>query len=81
MPKKKKEIVEKLINDHIHETALEYILNMYYLYKVCEGCEAVLLYERAICPICKAYRFDSDRKRIKEQINLAKQKQDVYLDF
>lgn len=81
MPKKKKEIVEKLISDHVRDTAYEYILNMHYLYKVCEGCDAVLLYERAICPACKSYRFNTGRSCIKEQIDLAKQKKDVYLDF
>jgi uncharacterized OB-fold protein len=81
MPKKKKEIVEKLINDHARETTLDYILNTYYLYKVCEGCDAVLLYERAICPRCKAYRFESGKKIIKKQVELAKQKKDVYFDL
>lgn len=33
-------------------------------YKICEGCESLLSVERATCPSCYSYRFDTDREKI-----------------
>lgn len=33
-------------------------------YKVCEGCEQILLKYIHTCPFCKAYRFSTDEQRI-----------------
>ena len=29
-------------------------------YKVCEGCESVILHDSIFCPLCEGYRFDTD---------------------
>jgi phosphoribosylformylglycinamidine (FGAM) synthase-like amidotransferase family enzyme len=42
----------------------EHINSSYFLYKICEGCDALILYERNICPNCNAYRFNTSRKEI-----------------
>lgn len=34
-------------------------------YKVCEGCESVVIYDEIFCPLCDAYRFDSNVERVK----------------
>jgi len=38
-------------------------------YKVCEGCESVVLVESIFCPVCDAYRFDTNIERIKKTVN------------
>jgi rRNA maturation endonuclease Nob1 len=44
-------------------------------YKVCEGCESVVIYDKIFCPICDAYRFDSNVDRVKKTaIELSKRK-------
>lgn len=40
------------------------IKNTWFWYKVCEGCETVLLYENVFCPKCRGYHFDENRKRV-----------------
>ncbi|HUB66280.1 MAG TPA: hypothetical protein VL981_02190 [Candidatus Methylacidiphilales bacterium] len=37
------------------------------LYKVCEGCESIVMREAATCPNCHGYRFDTDPKRVISQ--------------
>lgn len=37
------------------------------LYKVCEGCESIVLREAVTCPNCHGYRFDLDPRRVVEQ--------------
>ena len=81
MPNKKKEKLQKLVQEQIHDTALDYIIDTYFLYKVCEGCDAILFYEKAFCPICRAYRFDNSFKRIAEQVEIARKSPEAYLDF
>lgn len=34
-------------------------------YKVCEGCESVVIYDEIFCPMCDSYRFDSNEERVK----------------
>lgn len=45
----------------------DYIDSSFFLYKVCEGCESVILQEHIFCPKCDSYNFDSTYKRIKER--------------
>jgi hypothetical protein len=47
------------------ESLLEHIESSYFLYKICEGCDKVLLYERPVCPNCNAYRFETSRSAVK----------------
>jgi len=54
---RKKNIIDEEIDD--------YIASVYFLYKVCEGCEGVVSYDIAVCPICSAYKFDESFERIK----------------
>ncbi len=42
----------------------EHINSSYFLYKICEGCDALVMYERSICPNCDAYRFNTSRKDV-----------------
>jgi len=37
------------------------------LYKVCEGCESIVVREATTCPNCHGYRFDSDPERVRSQ--------------
>ncbi len=39
-------------------------------YKVCEGCESIVVRDAATCPNCHGYRFDDapDRVRIQAEI-------------
>ena len=51
----------------------ERILKKAEYYKVCEGCESVVLYDMPFCPVCDAYRFDDSVNRvIKTVMELAK---------
>jgi len=39
-------------------------------YKVCEGCGSILRVGAAICPVCKAYRFDESTEAVIEQAKI-----------
>jgi rRNA maturation endonuclease Nob1 len=54
------------------------IIDDWYWFKVCEGCENVIDTGDAVCPVCKSYRFDENKKRIIER---AKVVSDKYCDF
>jgi Zn finger protein HypA/HybF involved in hydrogenase expression len=40
------------------------------LYKVCEGCESIVVREAVTCPNCHGYRFDSDAARVRSQAEI-----------
>jgi len=40
------------------------------LYKVCEGCESIVVREAATCPNCHGYRFDADHDRVRSQAEI-----------
>jgi hypothetical protein len=40
------------------------------LYKVCEGCESIVVIEASTCPNCHGYRFDSDAERVRTQAEI-----------
>ncbi len=40
------------------------------LYKVCEGCESIVVREAVTCPNCHGYRFDSDAVRVCTQAEI-----------
>ncbi len=40
------------------------------LYKVCEGCESIVVRDAATCPNCHGYRFDSAAERVKSQAEI-----------
>ena len=42
------------------EEAAQKILKNADLYKVCEGCESVVLFDSIFCPLCSGYRFNED---------------------
>lgn len=60
--KKKKRVKVDMSNKDIDK----YIASVYFLYKVCEGCDNLVSYTTPICPKCNAYRFDDSYERIKE---------------
>jgi len=37
------------------------------LYKVCEGCESIVVLDAATCPNCHGYRFDTNSTRVRTQ--------------
>jgi precorrin-6B methylase 2 len=42
------------------------------LYKVCEGCDSIVMQSTLICPSCKSYRFDYNEDNISDMAaNLA----------
>jgi hypothetical protein len=40
------------------------------LYKVCEGCESIVVIDAATCPNCHGYRFDESTARVKSQAEI-----------
>lgn len=44
--------------------AAEKICKYAKFYKVCEGCESVVIYDEVFCPICNSYRFDRNIERV-----------------
>jgi Zn finger protein HypA/HybF involved in hydrogenase expression len=40
------------------------------LYKVCEGCESIVVVDAATCPNCHGYRFDLDTTRVRSQAEI-----------
>lgn len=58
------EQIDKKINKLRH-----YLLSSYFLYKVCEGCDAMLLHEYNVCPMCNAYRFNTSKNAVIERID------------
>ena len=40
------------------------------LYKVCEGCESIVVQDAVTCPNCHGYRFDTDEERVKMQAEI-----------
>lgn len=50
------------------EQLTENVEASYFLYKICEGCDRLVMYERAICPNCNAYRFDTKKKNVVKSI-------------
>jgi len=40
------------------------------LYKVCEGCESIVVLDAITCPNCHGYRFDSDPDRVRTQAGI-----------
>ncbi|MEM1059808.1 MAG: hypothetical protein AAGK14_11215 [Verrucomicrobiota bacterium] len=36
-------------------------------FKVCEGCESIVVQKAAFCPNCNSYRFDESAERVVEQ--------------
>jgi recombinational DNA repair protein RecR len=60
------------------------ITRFWFSYKVCEGCDSIVVDETAVCPVCKAYRFDTTKKSIiKGAKNLATNPRSsvLYTDF
>lgn len=45
----------------------DYIDLSYFEYKVCEGCESIILHSHIFCPRCSSYNFDTSYKRIKKR--------------
>ena len=62
----------------LRQAITDTIIKDWYWYKVCEGCESVVDITDHVCPVCKAYRFDENRKRIVEQAKIVS---DKYCDF
>lgn len=40
------------------------------LYKVCEGCESIVVSQANSCPNCHGYRFDTDHERVIAQAKI-----------
>jgi Zn finger protein HypA/HybF involved in hydrogenase expression len=40
------------------------------LYKVCEGCESIVVREAVTCPNCHGYRFDAEAERVISQAEI-----------
>ena len=39
-------------------------------YKVCEGCESIVVRDAVTCPNCHGYRFDADAERVRTQAEI-----------
>lgn len=39
-------------------------------YKVCEGCESIVLVKAVTCPSCHGYRFDDSHERVIAQAKI-----------
>ena len=40
------------------------------LYKVCEGCESIVMLDASTCPNCHGYRFDAAPDRVRSQAEI-----------
>ena len=40
------------------------------LYKVCEGCESIVVRDAVTCPNCHGYRFDTEARRVVSQAEI-----------
>lgn len=61
-------VVKKNKQSKLAKELLEHAEASYFLYKICEGCDKLLMYERPVCPNCNAYRFDSSRRRVMKEL-------------
>jgi hypothetical protein len=52
------------LKKQIRKDMEKYINQSYFLYKICEGCDSLVMHTVNICPKCNAYRFDDSYKRI-----------------
>jgi len=39
-------------------------------YKVCEGCESIVVRDASTCPNCHGYRFDAEPDRVRTQAEI-----------
>jgi len=69
-------------NDEIKRKLFDYFASSYFYYKVCEGCEFVVLQDRIFCPFCDSYNFDSSYKRISTRVNeIVDKDTEVFVNF
>lgn len=66
-------------NDSIkkRQAAAKKICENYEYYKVCEGCESIVLDDIVFCPVCQTYRFDKDKERIIRTANELSQREQI----
>jgi len=70
-------------NDSIkkRQAAAKKMLRNADLYKVCEGCESVVLFNSVFCPLCSGYRFNEDLSILVQAIKaLLKKKNTSIID-
>lgn len=78
MGKKKTDTTRELAVEKI----TEYVISSYFYYKVCEGCESVILEHRIFCPLCDSYNFDYSFKRISDRVmDLAEANREAFTKF
>ncbi len=54
----------------------EHIESSYFLYKICEGCDKLLMHTYDVCPNCNAYRFNTAKSQVVKKLKkLLKQEQ------
>ncbi len=54
----------------------DHIESSYFLYKICEGCDKLLMHTYAVCPNCNAYRFNTMKSHVVKKLKkLLKQEQ------
>jgi hypothetical protein len=39
-------------------------------FKICEGCESIVVAKAHLCPNCHAYQFETDPDKVKEQAGI-----------
>lgn len=54
--------------DKIKETIADKIAKEWYWFKICEGCENIIDTIEPVCPICKSYRYNEERKDVIKRI-------------
>lgn len=64
-------------NDAIkkRKAAAKKILSKANLYKVCEGCESVIIFDSIFCPVCESYRFNNSLERVKRAVEVLSQRE------
>jgi hypothetical protein len=72
-----KEALLRRLRDHIG-THADFIKRNPDKFKACEGCDRVVPADAHECPLCHAYRFDSDPARVLERASFRQEAVEKY---
>jgi len=73
--------VKKKKDSEIVSDLLKSVEASYFLYKICEGCDCLVMYETNVCSNCNTYRFNTKKSSIIKHVKLLiKKEKKILLD-